>query len=61
MEDVIPGTITTDSEGVWTPGDEEAQADANLTAVYAAIAEFAVEEMANQPSEETEQAIQLTK
>ena len=61
MEDIIPGTITTDSEGVWTPGDEEAQADANLTAVYAAIAEFAVEEMANQPSEEMEQAIQLTK
>ena len=54
MEDVIPGTLTTDSEGVWTPGDED------LSAVYEAIAEFAVEEMANEPVEQ-EEAKQLTK
>lgn len=39
----------------------QVQAETDLTEVYAAIAELAVEEMANQPSEETEQAIQLTK
>jgi len=56
MEDVIPGTITTDSEGVWTPGDE-----VDLSAVYETLATFAVEEMANQPAEEMQEGYQKSK